>query len=126
LRGQSAAVVYQGVKSIFKKIHIGVPQGSVLSPALFNFFVSDCPDMLGLKVMFADDLSAAASALDLKSVEADLNADMITIANWAKKKHLKISAEKSQVTCFTGRKVLFTPKSSLRVPFSLSSATLET
>jgi hypothetical protein len=100
LRGRSAAVVYQGVKSVFKNIHIGVPQGSVLSLALFNFFVLDCPDMLGLKVMFADDFSAAASAVDLRSIEADLNADMIVIAAWAKRKNLKISPEKFQVNFF--------------------------
>ena len=101
LRGRSAACIYQGVRSVFRNIHMGVPQGSVLSPALFNFFVSDCPDTLGLMVMFADDLSAAASALDLHSIENVLNKDMVTIAAWAKRKSLTISSEKSQVTFFS-------------------------
>jgi hypothetical protein len=57
---------------------VGVSQGSVLSPALFNFFVSDIPDTKGLLVMFADNLSPAASALDLKSIETTLNLDMAT------------------------------------------------
>jgi hypothetical protein len=97
LRGRSAAVIYQEVKSMFENIHIGMPQGSVLSPALFNFFVSDCPVTLGLKVMFADNFSAAASAVDLRSIKAKPNANMITISDWPKRKHLKISPEKSQV-----------------------------
>ena len=101
LRGRSATCVYQGVLSNFKMIHMGVPQGSVLSPALFNFFMSDCPDTSELRVLFTDDLTVAASALDLQSIEADLNKDMKIIAAWAKKKLLKISAEKSQLTLFT-------------------------
>jgi hypothetical protein len=104
LRGRSAACIYQGVRSAFRHIHVGVPQGSVLSPALFNFFVSDCPGMRGLMVMFADDLSPAASALELSKIEATLNADMKTISAWAKRKHLRISPEKSQVTFFTANR----------------------
>jgi hypothetical protein len=101
LRGRSAACVYQGVRSVFKTIHVSVPQGSVLSPALFNLFMSDLPDTRRLKVMFADDLSAAPSALDLQSIEVTLNHDMHVIAAWAKRKGLKILPEKSQVTFFT-------------------------
>jgi hypothetical protein len=105
LRGRSAACLYQGVRSIFKLVHVGVPQGSVLLLALFNFFVSDCPALRGLMVMFADNLSAAASTLDLETIEATFNSDMKTIASWAKRKHLKISPEKSQCTFFsTNRK----------------------
>jgi hypothetical protein len=111
---------------MFKNIHIGMPQGSVLSLALFIFFMSDCHHMLGLKVMFADDLSDAASALSLKSIKTDLNADMIMIAAWAKRKHLNISPKKSHVTFsrLTGRKAMCILKSSSRPPFSLHSVTL--
>jgi hypothetical protein len=103
LRGRSAAV-YQGAKSKFRNIHIGVPQGSVLLPALFNFFVSDCPDTRRLKMMFADNLSAAASALNLKDIEATLNYNISIFSAWVKKKRLKISAEKSWVTFFTSNR----------------------
>jgi hypothetical protein len=84
-------------------IHVGVPQESVLSSALFNYFVSDCPDTKGLTVMFADELTATASAVDLKSIEDTLNCNMATISAWVKKKGLSISAEKSQVTFFLAR-----------------------
>jgi hypothetical protein len=104
LRGRSAAVVYQGVRSAFRNIHMGVPQGSILSPALFNHFVSDCPNTKGLRVMFADDLSAAASALDLQSIKETFNSDMVIIAAWVKRKGLSISPEKSQVTFFTSNR----------------------
>ena len=43
LRGRSAACIYQSEVSEWKIIHYGVPQGSVISPILFNFFVQDFP-----------------------------------------------------------------------------------
>jgi hypothetical protein len=65
------------------------------------FAVSDMPKTLGLTIMFADDLSTAASALDMKEIEAVLNKDMKIISGWAKKKKLRISPEKSTLTFFT-------------------------
>ena len=101
LRGRTAACVYQGVRSVLRIIHAGVPQGSVLSPALFNFFVSDCPDTSGLKTSFADDFTIAASSTNLQAIEDNLNSDLTNISLWAHCKHLRISPEKSQVTLFT-------------------------
>jgi hypothetical protein len=62
LHGTKASCVYQGYGSKFHTVHIGVPQGSVLSPALFNFFTSDFPDVSGSKLSFADDFTISASA----------------------------------------------------------------
>jgi hypothetical protein len=62
-------------------VHVGVPQWSVLSLALFNYFVSNFP--------------APSQVLEA------LNADMVNIAAWAARKKMSISAEKSQVTFFT-------------------------
>ena len=42
LRGQKATCLYQQL-SLSRQLRAGVPQGSVISPALFNHFVSDCP-----------------------------------------------------------------------------------
>ena len=80
LRGRSAACIYQGARSHFKTLHIGVLQGSVLSPALFNFYVLDFPDMSELKVSFADDFTIAASSPDLHIIEEKLNKDLELIS----------------------------------------------
>jgi hypothetical protein len=54
-----------------------------------------------LLVSFADDFTIRASDASLADNEASLNRDLICILQWAKKKRLKISADKSQVTYFT-------------------------
>jgi hypothetical protein len=88
-------------KSKFVIVHIKVPQGSVLSSCLFNFFTSDFPEVNGLKVSFADDFNFAASDPVMAVIKKSLKEELVKISKWAKNKRLKISAEKSEVTYFT-------------------------
>jgi hypothetical protein len=82
-------------------VQSSVPQGSIISPALFNFFTADFPDVSEVEASFADNFTAGASDPDPEVIAEALNRDLVRISEWAKCKRLKFSAEKSQVIFFT-------------------------
>jgi hypothetical protein len=101
LRRRTASCLYQSCKSPSRIIHSGVPQGSVLSPSLFNFFCSDFPLKAQLTSSFADDFYVGESSHDLSILTLNLQEDLQQIEVWADSKHLVIALEKSSITLFS-------------------------
>jgi retron-type reverse transcriptase len=64
-RGRTAVCIWQGIVSKPHKCHSGVPQGSVISPQLFNFFVHDFPGHAQVVESYADDFALLESSPDL-------------------------------------------------------------
>jgi hypothetical protein len=98
IRGHTAFCLFRSSVSSPLIIHSGVPQGSVISPSLLNYFTSDFP----LKSpSFADYFNLVKSSPDLQTLTTDLNADLKQVEDWADSKNLVIAPNKSNVTLFT-------------------------
>uniref|UniRef100_A0A8R1EPV5 Reverse transcriptase domain-containing protein n=2 Tax=Caenorhabditis japonica TaxID=281687 RepID=A0A8R1EPV5_CAEJA len=95
-------VQYDDVKSNWLTLRGGVPQGAVLSPNLFNFFIRDVPAIPDTKIItYADDMTLLVQD-PLLSKAAEKSQDALdSLQKWFKDKHLDISAGKSTVTIFT-------------------------
>ena len=78
-----------------------MPQGSVISPVLFNSFVADYPPSAPLVTSYADDFSAAASATSPTEAAGLLSAHAVDVAVWAREKGLSVSIPKSHATLLT-------------------------
>ena len=101
LGGRQACCQFQSVRSRFRGARVGVPQGSVISPALFNFFVSDHPNTADLHTSYADDFTAAAASTSVPETAGCLTGHAMDVAAWAEDRGLTISLAKSHVTLFT-------------------------
>ena len=107
LRDRRVRVLYQGVASKWRKQKMGVPQGSVISPIIFNFFVSELATSAEVNIAYADDNHAATSDVDLHDIAANLNSAAGEMASRAEEIGMGLSAPKSTTTLFTPWTVQF-------------------
>ena len=93
---------YQMVKvnevlSTKRKVHSGVPQGSVLGPLLFVVYINDLPDVVrSLMYLFADD-TKIMSKIETKEDSKILQTDIDALEKWSKDWLLKFHPDKCHV-----------------------------
>ncbi len=103
------------VSKIFK-MKFGLPQGSILSPILYNIFTADIPTSNQCDIaQFADDTAIFTSSKYAKVIEVRLEIYLQQLFHYFKVWKIVVNAEKTEAIFFTLRKKLEIPKTPLRI-----------
>ena len=86
-------------------INVGVPQGSVLGPILFLYYINDLPNVSELMntILFADDTTLYASSVDSGALVEELNTELKKIYNWTCSNRLSLNVAKTYAILFSKR-----------------------
>ena len=81
---------------------IGVPQGSVIGPLLFNIFINDICYLVNDTEVFnyADDTTLYVGDMNLRTVLAKLEKDTLLLSEWFSDNFIKLNEEKSHLLIF--------------------------
>ena len=81
-------------------IHIGLPQGSVLSPTLFDLFINDFIDTYPISSKFADDTALILKADDNLQPANRTQAAADDIKRWCDKWRMAVNGSKTEIVLF--------------------------
>ena len=100
-------VKIHNAKSSEHYLYAGVPQGSVLSPTLFNIMINDIFEDIPKEVqtsLFADDSALWIVSNDLEEATTIMQSALDHITEWSCTWGLTISSSKSQALIITRRR----------------------
>ena len=102
LRGRTTRVSHNSRISKPKQVRFGVPQGSVISPILFNFFIADIPIHPETTTSsYADDFNTFHSSSKIRTSTKILNEHIARILPWCEENGMSLAPDKSSVTLYT-------------------------
>ena len=104
LRNRLGRVVFDGEKSRRKVFRQGLPQGSVLSPLLFLFFINSVVEVVPGDVnvsLYADDVAVWTSDRRKEAALHKVRSAVAAIAQWSVKWKLRLSETKCTVSFFS-------------------------
>ena len=97
LTGRTQYVKINNTSSIEKPVTSGVPQGSVLGPMLFVFFINDLPDVCSVSTkIYADDTKAYTCIVN-ENDQARLQNSIDEMFNWTQQWQLNFNASKCKI-----------------------------
>ncbi len=79
---------------------VGVPQGSVIAPILFVFYIRHITSTMPSNVKYADDVTAWVTHIDPWEAARVLTEQLKGLTQWLKKWRLKVSEQKTEVILF--------------------------
>ena len=87
--------------SSWSEIYLGVPQGSILGPLLFNIFLNDIFYFVNNSSLcnYADDNTLFAFDRDKEKVKTDLYSDFETLHTWFLENYIVLNPEKCHFMC---------------------------
>lgn len=116
LTNRSFEVYINNSNSTSKSIPAGVPQGSCLSPTLYNIYTSDVPALDNCEIaMYADDTAVLCSSECSPEITQGLETALAKLSAHYNKWKIQINPAKTQATYFTNRRALrYLPQRNLR------------
>ena len=82
----------------------GLPQGSILAPLLFLFYINNLASSLNVDAviaLFADDVSILTTARRKEDVEVAAQSVVNSVVTWSQEWKLNLNADKSEVYPFS-------------------------
>ncbi|KAL0895859.1 hypothetical protein ABMA27_011882 [Loxostege sticticalis] len=98
-----------GDSEINRFISRGLPQGSVLSPLLYNIYTYDLESSLNSNVnilQYADDLLLYYSSYSIAHAQNTLSYSLDLLKNWMDNNGMNLSVSKSAVVIFSRKRIL--------------------
>lgn len=114
LSNRTIQVRVAGVLSSVRILDNGVPQGSVISPLIFNIMVNDIPSAVKCRIsQFADDIALWLTGKNIKFITGQMQQNIDGLVAWCKQWGFQLSAPKTVGVLFTQKKSI--PKISLKL-----------
>ena len=88
------------------KISCGVPQGSILGPALYILYVNDMCNVSSIvkSILFADDTNLFLVGDDLKEVCETMSLELYKLSRWFQANKLSLNVSKTNFMIFNNKK----------------------